>query len=65
MAKVESISGRLPLCPYCGSEERHPDYTCPRIRSVTCYPDGGAVEITFHEPVEYELEISADEDESE
>lgn len=39
-------------CPYCGHEKPHPDFTCPRIRSVTHHaPDGhqefGAITLCF------------------
>ena len=44
--KVSSIKDKQPLCPYCGAvpATEHPEYSCPRIESVSISNDGTDVE---------------------
>ncbi len=37
--KVTDIGDKRKPCPYCGAKTECPDFTCPRIGSVTIYPD--------------------------
>jgi hypothetical protein len=34
-------------CYYCGSEEYHPDLSCPRISAVDYYEDGTFARVEF------------------
>jgi hypothetical protein len=56
---VHDLDDRRPKCCYCGDSEIHPDFTCPRVRSVTLYPDG-TVEVALHE-YGYDIEIELDD----
>ena len=54
MAKVSTLDDKRPKCCYCGlaPADDHPDYTCPRIGTISVTDEG--VDVSFWEPVEWQ-----------
>ncbi len=62
MGKVININ-KKENCIYCGSEEGHPDLTCPRIVQAALYPSGSWTVIfdkEFYDGGELQVDLEFD-----